>query len=727
MAKKMPVGTIRSWQSGEVIKAHDNSIFGNGWYPLSTSAHLDTIGRECDSAANAMRHKKLPINGEKFLDHEIEEFEKPPGAEEGKYRPDDFKKYFGFGGAGYYSFRNEFSRRYMKPKLDAWEQINDALQEANYEKARELGNSADQATRQIFLTSAEIREIKDQIRQSIKHDDSYFTVAEANELKGIVMRTKAQLDKGVDFEGKDKQVYDKAMEVANSMPEKYEKVMVKKAQMKEAVGAVNEQFDDNWGVRESFKTYIEDKYHEYFQKYKQQIFIDEGKRQRDEFGVDIDEDLKTFYPKIGERIQNMSTKEQEEKLPFLELMEMRFEAKYGLQVKGNWNKDLLVGLQKIEQAIEYLPDGHFKTNGELKMISQEDFNGGNHGGYAWYNSGEKRINFSKEAASATGVWGRLHEGNEFEATLYHEIGHSVSFKLGRANSLKYKYFVKECGWSYSQEEAQTERGFIATGSDRDVPRAGSRQNVPLLTKYSHKSPEEAFAEYYSIYSLNKDAIDKFLKTDDIKHLEKKDYWQYPQHYGEEPKTVYELSQHLSIDNEVRQNIDRQLSIGKIEPSEHVKVQAINPWHAKIHKQDEGNYSTESIRRRKNWGPENMPPVIAIAHNNKYEIIDGVNRREQAKMNKFSLPAITVSREMYEKLTEKGFSHSNIVSYVTDFMGDSHVPLGEGGKPKQVFGIDYDGEILPATKMKQSKAIFQRMKDIFESDELQKAFDTLQLG
>lgn len=247
MARKMPVGTIRSWQSGEMIKAHDGSLFGSGWYPLSTSVKLDNIGRECDSAANVMRHKKTPINGEKFLDHEIEEFTDENG--EKKYTPDDFKQYSGFGGAGYYSFRNEFSRRYMKPKLDAYDQINTALRDANYEKAMELGKSADQAEKQIFLTSDEIREIKTQIRADIQSDESYFTVDEAHELKGIVMRTKAQLDKGVDFDGEEKRVYLKSMAIADSLPEKYDKIMVKKAQVKEAIGEINTTFTDNWGSK----------------------------------------------------------------------------------------------------------------------------------------------------------------------------------------------------------------------------------------------------------------------------------------------------------------------------------------------------------------------------------------------------------------------------------------------------------------------------------------------
>ena len=74
MAKKMPIGTIRHWESGDFIKAHEGSIFSGGWIPLATSPELEEVGRSCDRMAVELLRQKLPINGEKFLDHEIKEF-----------------------------------------------------------------------------------------------------------------------------------------------------------------------------------------------------------------------------------------------------------------------------------------------------------------------------------------------------------------------------------------------------------------------------------------------------------------------------------------------------------------------------------------------------------------------------------------------------------------------------------------------------------------------------
>lgn len=90
MAKRAPIGTIRHWQNGTVIKAHDGSKFSAGWIPYSTDNGFHDIGNKCDNLANSLRNKKIPISGEKYLDHEINEFEKPEGKEFGPFHASDF-------------------------------------------------------------------------------------------------------------------------------------------------------------------------------------------------------------------------------------------------------------------------------------------------------------------------------------------------------------------------------------------------------------------------------------------------------------------------------------------------------------------------------------------------------------------------------------------------------------------------------------------------------------
>jgi len=719
----MPVGTIRQWSSGAVIKAHENSQFGNGWVPLSTSTALENIGHACDRAANSMIHKKLPINGEKFLDHEISDFERKDGQKHGKYTPNDFKKYT----MGQYSFREEFSRRFMKPKLDAWAKIDEELDDANRRKGEEQGLSWEEINKSVLLTSSEIKEIKARVRANMVYDPDYFTTKEAKELHDIVMRTKKQLDRGLDFEGDEKKAYDKALKIANSIPESYDQVPVKKELIRQTMDDMNEAFADNWGVRTSFKTYLEDKYSEYFQKYKKQIFIDEGARQEKLFGVTIDEDASTFYPKLSSRMGSMSVEQQQKELPFEELIELRFEALYSKQVKGEWTGALIPALEKIEKAINFLPEGHCLSNDNLRQITQQDYDGGSHGGYAWYSPSTKRINLSSEAASEANVWGRVGEFNEFESTLYHEIGHSVSQKLGRANSLKYKYFVKECGWSYSQQAAKEENGFVATGDQKDVVREGSRQHIPLLTQYAHKSPEEAFAEYYSLYATNKEAIDKWLKTGDERPLHKKEYFGMTNMFGGKETVGSTIPDRTSIDPETRERVEKAAGDSNLDVDKHITMDVINPWHSKVSDYDKPNFSAyHKVRHRKNWGLEKMPPVIAVGHSGKYEIIDGANRREQAKMNKFMLPSIVVSKELHNQLTMKGLGNEEIINYAYSMHKNSRVPK-PAEKPIKIQGLDYRGQVISTKDIKKSEQIFRRMRGIYNSPELQKALEVVSLG
>ena len=185
MPKTYPVGTIREWQSGWVIKAHDPmQPFSGGWIPLKTSPQLEEIGINCDHLASSIKNYKLPINGEKFLDHEINEFRDDNGKK--IFTADSFKKYEGFYGAGRYAFRNEFSRLFMQNDMQLKEEINSALVRANIEKGGDRKTCA--------LTEEEKSKIRDSVKSTFKELNNPFTVDSANKLYGIVKRVKDQLD-----------------------------------------------------------------------------------------------------------------------------------------------------------------------------------------------------------------------------------------------------------------------------------------------------------------------------------------------------------------------------------------------------------------------------------------------------------------------------------------------------------------------------------------------------
>ena len=291
MAKAFPIGTIRDWETGTVIKACEPSKHNHfGWIPLQTSQALESIGRECDSLASSCKNLKEPISGEIFLDHEIDNFEKDANGKH-PYTANDFKKYEGFYGAGRYSFRNEFSRRFMAEKIALQEAINLAYDNAMPSDATE------------GLDAATKKAIRREVEANFSYNYEPFKTTQANELKGIIERTKKQLDIGFNFEGEQKKVYDDAISVVKSLPLEYNRLAFKKKEKENALKSINETFKDNWGVRETVKKKLDDAYGEYVRKFSERIREDEGKSQEETFGVTIDEPYETFYPKLFDKIQ----------------------------------------------------------------------------------------------------------------------------------------------------------------------------------------------------------------------------------------------------------------------------------------------------------------------------------------------------------------------------------------------------------------------------------------
>lgn len=719
MAKKMPVGTIRSWESGEVIKAHDGSIYHNGWISLSTSNTLDAIGKSCDMLANSMLHEKLPINGEAFLDHEIGEFEKRPGQEFGKYTPDDFKKYEGYAGAGRYAFRNEFSRRYMKPKLDVAEEINNRLLAANEKKGQELGKNADQIYSDNFLTQEEKDDIRAKVRAEYRADDSYFTPKEAEELAAIVKRTKKQLDAGLNFEGEQKKVYDEATAVGASLPGEYQRLGVKRKQRDAAMDAVNQAFADNWGVRESFKLYIEEQYSAYIKKYRDQIRQDEAKEQESVFGVALDEDPTTFYPKLYAKLQ---TVRDPNKFLFNELISLRFEVKYDKQLSGQWDYKMLPAVEQIEQLMMNLPPGHFLTNTALKQVTQENYNGGDSGGYAWYSPMGRRINLSKEVVTGSnGIWSRLSHLNEFQSTMTHEVGHAVSQKFGREHNIKYKEFVVACGWSYQQEELR--RGMTATGSQKDLPREGSMSHLKLLTDYAQKSPEEAFAEHYSIYHNNREQIDHWLNTGDSSSLNRASKTVCDRNFG---PTTFSSALPRQADTIPDHELSRLVDNLHLEPTEHIHPELISPWEAEIGEHARKSYDPTNIKGRLRSSNNQITPVVSVNDHSRYTIVDGANSHAHAKYAKKMLPSLSISREFYTALSSRGYSDEAITNYAVHTMGFEQVP-SQASIPRVMKGLDYRNKILPVEEIMKCEQIFRKMRAVYNSEELQKAVQEILLG
>lgn len=808
----MPIGTIRSWQGGDVIKAFDGSILSSGWIPLQTSTILNEIGKDCDSKANSMRHKKVPIDGELFLDREINEFEKDSKGNH-PFNPENFKQYEGFYNAAHYSFRNEFSKRYMADKIKLSEDIHNARLQAN----EDAGGVNVGDLKKDVLTSEQKKAIRISVTRAFKYNEVLFTADDAKKLQSIVTRTYDQLKLGVNFpEGsEEKKIYDNALKVADELPKNYERIGVKKKQKNDALDQVNEIFKDNWGVRESVKELLDEKYGEYVRKFSKQIANDEAADQEATFGVKLDDDAETFYKTlfkkakkdkekqfdinlkkyiskefvildkdgenlkgylylkknnalmfivlrqdykitdvndvndetyrhavmtswqlnpdeviddVNDKIRDLYSDEKSiknqiiEKLnpsdyPFKELIYLRFETLYSKQLDGDWNIDMLPVIYNIEKMMNNLPEGHFKTNKEVIQVTNKDYNGAR--GYAAYSGEEKRINFSNKAANAFQIWGDLSGHQEFNSTLAHEVGHAVSKKFGRKGNIDYKKFVVSCGWSYQQFELKED--VHATGEDAKIKRLGRYSSFKLLTDYAHTSPEEAFAEYYSIYVNNKQAIDSYIATHNNDFLNQKSKLVVSERKEGDLTPLNQLSK--ITDTQTYDAVKKYASSNvALNLDDHVVLELINPWHVSY-----GASTTLSVDAKRNGmsiaREKIIQPIVVIKNKlHAYRILDNAYINEGAKIVHKFVPAIVITEEAYHSLSKK-FTPAEIINYSTYKLKDKKIPI-QDSVPKFKKGLEYRNDILETKDIVENIDRLKLMKHIFESQSLQKALSEL---
>lgn len=709
-SKEYPEGTIRHWQDGDYIKAHlPIQPFSGGWIPLSTNVQLEKVGRECDTIAQEILKFKEPINGERYLDHDINEYVNSEG--EKIFRSDDFKVYMGFSGAGRYAFRNEFSKLFMRNKMALSEAQNNELKQEQDRKGSEL-------------TSDEKKLIRSRVKENFKEEKLVFTTADGVELKSILESTLEKLKEGTNF--KDpvlRESYESFSKTVNSLPDFYDKIKVKRKTKNDSLIELEKHFSSNFGVMDSSKSLADKKFQEYVKKYSKEISQDSLDEQIELFGVNMDMDADTFYGNIINKYNTLSEEDKAEvSESFKDLIYLRFVSKYGKSVEGDWKIDHLPAVQNLENLINNLPDGHFKTNDLLTIITNKNYSGGSHGGYAWYSAGEKRINFSADCISRSSSWGVLLNPTEFKSVALHEIGHAVSKKFGRDNEYDYKKFVVECGWSYEQVELRL--GMTATGDAKDIKRGGSNEGVKLITDYSKKSPEEAFAEYYSFYNLNKKEIDTYLKTNDPSNLMKESRLT-----TKATTTVTPLSRVLShkILSDHTQNEDfktyRKAQSDVTVFNGKTEYMFVSPWKTFYSKDEKARVDVDKIRARKDSNQISVPPVVAVRDKDSYLIIDGANRNEVTRMNKKLTPALTISKELYSHLKGLSIPDGLISRMVITEMKDEMLKHQES-PIKTIRGLNYRDDLIPVEQVLSNAKILRQMKKINESEVLQKAIDGL---
>lgn len=825
--KKFPVGTQRTWSTGQFIKTHDNNIFEDihpAWMPLPVipQSFLEKF-KDCDSIAKKIFGYKEPIEGELWLDKEFENF---VTSTDKTFTGTQFKQYSPYVKGTYgYNFYYELSKRYLDDKIKLNSAISDALVKANEEKIHRLRASGTRVEDGIILSKEEIKDIKETVRLNFKYDETQkLVLQDVVEIHNTLKEINGYLEKGEKFTGEEKELYDRALVLHKELTSgKYRNIIQVKADVREMIAKMNETFKANWGIRESYRKKIQNALESYISKYHQEIEDDELENFKKQLGIDLyspttefysalrksplfndidvldkkyigtfiqspsnydskyddftlfsvkkiegeedgsgkeyyitygsaidEEDINTAYIS-KERLQDLIRAKQTGLSSLDVPMKLRFKKMFDKNLSGEWNEKDLTLLETFEKLSNYLPQGHILTNSQLSKIQKQDsFSGDN--SYAHYSPSERNIFFSSKALSHTDIGvSDLHSGNEIASVLTHEVGHSVSYKLKRRASLDYRKFVVECGWSWQQfQHVDAKRGidktnnFVATGNAPDIKRYGTKSDVPLITEYAGKSPEEAFAEYYSFYTQYKHEIDTFLSGNPSKLEKHQGYNRIDsdKKYGDflKEKRITSDSKLAGELQSIRAEIKNVLLENKRDSS-HIKTDLVDPYYNNLETMREEKVNTSLIITEKtpssyySTNYKNPNPVFTIFNpvSGKHDILDSdeVKDKEIHYANKYlrrQSPTYSISSDAFHLLTQKGFSVSQIKDYVLSEVSETVIPKVKivNQLPSTFKGLKYRSQIIPSSKLQKMSGIFRHMKNIWESDELKKALEELGL-
>lgn len=521
--KEYPIGTTRQWAAGLMVKW--DSKVGEGaknWSVVSIPPKMEGALKRVQSNLNRLAHVQDPISGERLVDKVIDrhaayhkdkypsEWEHKDGITMAPIKngvPEltdwhNWLKKSDMRGSAYYDAVTPFMFKHSKGRIQKklWKRYPDgnvngkdiegvlppeipcpasflySLDEKVNEAKKFVTEGYDALTQAQRDAATNAKELREQMHSLREYKDFPYVKA-----RDAMRKAKKDLDK--------------------LMPE----------------GGTTLQWI--WNV--SMKEQIQRGFEMYKRNFNSEVRTDLADLTAKEIGVDATDPTAKFYKGLYTKIDKINAKgaNPDDELALSELMEMRFEMFYDKEVGGDWDHKNVTALENFEHLLSDLPPGHAITNKAFKRITNHQ--GGDDGAasYAHYSPGQRAISLSN---AATGHARRNLKGDmsnlvEFSSTVVHEIGHALSARLRDTENYQYKTFVKLTGWDNRQIEIET-LGGKATAGDRAMERRGSRAAIPLVTEYAHMSPEEAFAEYYSCYYNNMDAIDKWLDTGSEKSL-----------------------------------------------------------------------------------------------------------------------------------------------------------------------------------------------------------------
>jgi hypothetical protein len=481
---KFPVGTIRSWQIGDAIKTDDKN-----WTLIEIPDDIHAIGKRLQDLILSIHRNNDPIKGKLVVEHVLHKYFDERELISGEYiRTDMYGNFLGW------DFDNGLYKDWVYRWID-------------------------------------------------KKEDSFISMKTLQQIEEDLKQYKELSRTGGGLKKEDQLIYLGLMKRIKEIPEEYIPFFLMGSNIKTLVRLMS-KFKDNFIINTALTLNLEENLKKYLDNFHQEIIQEEGNRIIDEANTKIDASPHEFYEKIIKQLKKEKDKidySQDSfitniendilKLSISSALELRYEKLLGLKLEHSsslfWNEETIPALQNFELFATEVPVGHIINNPYLKTLTNKDYDGKYGGdGYAFYMSNLKSITFSEKALNSSNLRGSLKVPDEFNSVLAHEAGHAVAEKLREIKNLDFKIFAKWCGWDWRifRLETKTKSGRVkiynekASVGDEDVPRTGENKHVPLLTKYSHKSPNEAFAEYYSFYYLNKDKLDKWLETGDSKDL-----------------------------------------------------------------------------------------------------------------------------------------------------------------------------------------------------------------